>query len=97
MIFNKPYINAKPILLSIFIGLFYSCEEEVSLAFSEINILEEKNTVVEINIPYAEGQGLVSANINSELLEFTNTVLNNDSDEVVLDTFDKGIEQFSIS
>ena len=97
MIFNKFYINTKTIFLAFLISLFYSCEEEVKLVFSEMNLLEEKKTVVEINIPYAEGQELVSANINAELLEFTNSVLNNDPEEVLLDTFEKSIDQFNIS
>lgn len=97
MIFNKPYNNRKSFFLVCLIGLFCSCEEEINLAFSEINILEEKEAVVEINIPNAEGQNVISANINSELLEFTNNALNIDSDSNSGSTFEKGIEQFNSS
>ena len=97
MIFNKTYINSKTIFLALLSGLLFCCEEEINLAFSEINILEEKETIVEINIPQAEGQDVVSTKINSELLEFTNNVLNIDSVEMQLDTFEKGIEQFNLS
>ena len=97
MIFKKHCISRKRIFLVFLISLIYSCEEEVNLAFSEINILEEEKTIVEINIPNAEGQDLVSEKINSALLEFTNNVLNIDSEETLLDTFEEGIEQFNIS
>ena len=97
MIFNKPYINTKAFFLTLLIGLFCSCEEEITLAFSEINILEEKEAVVEINIPNAEGQDTVSTNINSELLEFTYNVLNIESNNNSQGTFEKGIEQFNSS
>ena len=97
MIFNKPYINTKAFFLTLLISLFCSCEEEIKLAFSEINILEEKEAVVEINIPNAEGQDIVSANINSELLSFTSNALNIESDRNSEGTFEKGIEQFNSS
>ncbi len=97
MIFNKPYISKKSFFLALLIGLFCSCEEELSLAFSEINILEEKEAVVEINIPNAEGQDGVSDKINLELVAFTNNALNIDSVENNLDTYEKGVEQFNLS
>ena len=97
MIFNKPYINTKALFLALLIGSFCSCEEEINLVFSEINILEEKEAVVEINIPNAEGQDIVSANINSELLSFTTNALNIESDSNSEETFEKGIEQFNSS
>ncbi len=97
MIFNKTYINSKTIFLALLSGLLFCCEEEINLVFSEINILEEKETIVEINIPQAEGQDVVSNKINSELLEFTNNALNIDSVQGRLDSFEKGIEQFNLS
>lgn len=97
MLFNIPYKRLKTIGFVLSISLFLSCEEEVNLAFSEINILEEKDAIVEINIPKAEGQDEVSANINSDLLEFTNNALNIESDGNPGITIEKGIEQFNSS
>ena len=97
MIFNKPYIKTKAFFLTLLIGLFCSCEEEINLAFSEINILEEKEVTVEINIPNAEGQDVISTNINSQLREFTNNALNIESDLNSESALEKGIEQFNSS
>jgi hypothetical protein len=97
MIFNKTHISSKLFLLILLAGLMFCCEEEINLVFSEINILEEKEAVVEINIPQAESQDIVSSRINSELMEFTNNALNIDSVQGQLDSFEKGIEQFNLS
>ena len=97
MINNTPIKRLKTIVFILTIGLFFSCEEEVNLAFSEINILEEEETSVEINIPIAEGDEMISKNINSALESFTNNALNIDSSNDVQDTFEESISQFNTS
>lgn len=97
MIYIKKYNHSYPIFFILLASILFSCEEESNLAFSEINILEEKEAIVEINIPQAMGGDLVSSRINSELIEFTNNALNIDSVDKKLDTFDKGIEEFNLS
>lgn len=97
MLYNTTYKRLKTIAVALTIGLFLSCEEEVNLAFSEINVLEEKDATVEINIPKAEGDYAISKSINSVLEHFTNNALNIDSSNDVQDTFDKSIEQFNSS
>lgn len=97
MISLKLHITLKHVVLILLAGLFLSCEEEINLTFSEINILEEQGSVVEINIPQAEGQDMVSTRINYELVEFTTHAMNIDSVDTSLDTFEKGIEQFNLS
>ena len=97
MLNNTPIKRLKTIVFILTIGLFFSCEEEVNLAFSEINILEEEETSVEINIPIAEGDEMISKNINSALESFTNNALNIDSSNDVQDTFEESISQFNTS
>ncbi len=97
MLNNIPYKRLKTIVFILSISLFFSCEEEVNLVFSEINILEEKETTVEINIPRAEGNDAISKSINLALEDFINKALNIDSSNDVQDTFDKSIEQFNAS
>ena len=97
MLDNITYKRFKTVVLSLTISLFFSCEEEINLAFSEINILEEKDAVVEINIPNAEGDDVISKSINSVLQGFTNNALNIDSSNDTQDSFEKSIEQFNSS
>ena len=97
MLNNTSYKRLKTVVFILTISLFFSCEEEVNLAFSEINLLEEKETSVEINIPNAEGNTLISKNINSALKNFVNTALNIDSSNDVEDTFEESIAQFNSS
>ena len=42
-----------------------ACEEEAQISFSETNILHEESSVVEINIPKAEGQSEIAKNIQA--------------------------------
>ena len=51
--------------LVVFLLLFLAkaCEEEVDLNFSETNILHEESSIVEINIPKAEGKSEIAKNI----------------------------------
>ncbi|MBT8394869.1 MAG: DUF4163 domain-containing protein [Flavobacteriaceae bacterium] len=97
MLDNITYKRLKTIVLSLTISLFFSCEEEVNLAFSEINILEEKDAVVEINIPKAEGDDAICSSINSILGAYTNNALNIDSGNNVKGTFEETIAQFNSS
>jgi len=87
----------KSTFFAITICLLISCEEEVKMAFSEINILEEQETAIEINIPKAEGDNVISTSINSELEDYTNNALNIDSSNDTQDSFEKSIEQFNKS
>jgi hypothetical protein len=95
MLFSTPYTRLRTIGFILTIGIFFSCEKEVNLAFSEINILEEKDVTVEINIPKAEGNDAISKSINSTLEDFTNNTLNTDSNNDVKDSFEESITQFN--
>lgn len=54
------------ISICFFLTLF-NCKEEQKIMFSDINITTENNTVVEVNIPEANGNKTVSDQINAEI------------------------------
>lgn len=97
MLNNIPYKRFKFIVFTMILVLFTSCEEETDLAFSEINILEEKDAVVEINIPKAEGKNDIVNNINTSIEDFTNNALNIDSSNEAKNSLEESIAQFNIS
>ena len=47
--------------------LLTSCDQEVSITFTEVNKISEKNALVEINIPSAEGESPLSKSFNNTL------------------------------
>lgn len=59
--------------------LFFSCEDDVGIVFSENNILVEKDVMVEINIPKAEGDKIICDKINTSIDSFVIRALNIDS------------------
>ena len=58
-------INA--LLIMCFFTLFFSCKDDVNTTFEDINITTENNSIVEVNIPKAIGNQVVSSVINSEI------------------------------
>jgi len=75
--FNKlPFKMQKSFYVFLIICCCFSCKEEVTLNFSEINIVDEDETTVEINIPNAEGKTEAAKQINTSLSHFVNTALN---------------------
>ena len=97
MLNNIPYRKFKILVSTFIICLFYSCEEENKIAFSEINILEENATVVEINIPKAEGSDVICKRINFALTSFVNNTLRIDSNQRINDSLQNNIRQFNDS
>ena len=63
----------------IFTSLFFSCNDEATLSFAEISIIDEDETTIEINIPEAEGKTEAAKQINKTLTHFVNTALNIDA------------------
>ncbi|WP_299884487.1 DUF4163 domain-containing protein [uncultured Lacinutrix sp.] len=59
--------------------LCFSCKDEVTLNFSETSIISEDETIIEINIPKAEGKTDAAKQINTTLTNFVNTALNVDA------------------
>ncbi|WP_452224849.1 PdaC/SigV domain-containing protein [Lacinutrix chionoecetis] len=62
--------------LTLFLGCFFSCKDEVILDFAETNIVDEGETIIEINIPKAKGSSEAAKQINTTLNHFVNTALN---------------------
>jgi len=56
--------------------LFFACKEDSTLIFSEVNITTDNNTLVEVNIPKAFGDSVISNNINSEISKLIISRLN---------------------
>lgn len=75
----------------------YSCKEEVVLNFSETNILVENETVVEINIPKADGETTTSKSINNTLEKFVNNALTIDAAKTAKASVKENITAFSES
>ena len=75
----------------------YSCKDEVVLNFSETNILVENETVVEINIPKADGKTTTSKNINAILEGFVNDALTVDASKTAKASLKENITAFSES
>ncbi len=78
----------KKIVITILIlFVVFSCKKEVELTFTEINSEYNEDTVIEINIPKAEGNNGVSNAINSTIENDIIKTLNfseNDSEEPTL-------------
>lgn len=74
--------------------LIFSCQEEQKLSFTEINTLHDNSAIVEINIPKAQGNTILSKAINSTLEKHIANILNfseEDSDTIQLS---EAIKQF---
>jgi hypothetical protein len=65
--------------LVLFTSLYFCCNDDVSLNFSELTIIDEDETTIEINIPKAEGKTEAAKQINTTLNLFVNTALNIDA------------------
>ncbi|MEJ6792429.1 MAG: DUF4163 domain-containing protein [Lacinutrix sp.] len=74
----KSYFSRLLIIFSLilFTSLFFSCKDDVALDFSEISIIEQQETTIEINIPKAEGKTETAKKINNSLSQFVNKSLN---------------------
>ncbi|WP_194767009.1 DUF3298 and DUF4163 domain-containing protein [Tamlana sp. I1] len=53
------------LLLVFSLVLYFSCEKEFNVVFSEIQISSQNDDIVQINIPIAEGNNTISNKINS--------------------------------
>lgn len=71
-----------------------SCNEEIKLSFVEENILQNDNAIVEINIPRAEGEDLVSKLINAKIDNHIANILNFSEDQSETLTRDEAIQKF---
>jgi len=78
--FNNSYSSFLKTLTFIIITTFiFSCKDEVVLDFSETSIIDEDETIIEINIPVAKGETEAAKQVNSALTYFVNDALNIES------------------
>lgn len=75
----------------------YSCKEETTLSFASTTIITNNETVVEVNIPKAEGNIEAAKAINTTLENFTNKALNVDSANTLKPTIEENITTFNTS
>lgn len=82
-------------LLILFI-VFSSCQKEsATLSFSEVNILKEAITTIEINMPKAKGNNKAVKKINSTLNEFVCHALHIDASIEKKETLNESIQGFN--
>lgn len=75
-----------------------SCKKEsASLQFTEINIVNEGQTIIEINIPKAQGNSQVSEKINASINDFVCHALHLDASKEKQSTIKASIEAFNTS
>lgn len=89
-------IRNKFILIIFCFILFNSCEEELKLAFVEVNITTENNDSVEINIPEAIGDMTIAEAINSEINHTVMSALHiGDSENISAKSVEESIDAFN--
>lgn len=81
MVNNSPFMK---IFVLLFLALIatISCNQEGDLTFSESNFKMDENAIIEINIPYAEGNNSVSESINSAIENFIVNTINISEDSL---------------
>lgn len=72
-----------------------SCQKKAPLTFSETLITKDKETLVEVVIPKANGTSKIAKNINNTLTTFACDVLNIDSAKSKKETIEASAEAFN--
>lgn len=65
----------KYLLISCFFHVFFACEKDSKITFSETNLTSEKNRIVEVNIPLANKNNDVAKSINLAIEDYVVTAL----------------------
>lgn len=93
--FNKisSFLNKASVLFIISI-LLISCDKDVKIEFSEINIESTKSTVISINYPKASGTIDVAKRINHTLENYMVNQTNLTEDSVINISIDDAVKQF---
>ncbi len=97
MFSNSIYRKLNQIVFSSILILLFSCEKDINLSFSEINLLVEKDAVVEINIPKIDGSNDVAAKINKGVEDFVKRSLQMDSNDEIPKSLEESIAEFNSS
>ena len=84
----------KKFSIILFVSTCFSCNEDTALNFTEISIIDEDDTTIEINIPKAEGKTETAKQINTTLTHFANTALNVETISATKTSTKESIEDF---
>ncbi len=71
----------KKLLVLVLAFVSFSCLEETQLSFNETNLKSSDNAIVEINVPNADGESLVSKLVNTKIENHIGNALNFSEDE----------------
>lgn len=84
------------ILLIFCFILFNNCKEEETLSFVEVNMTTENNSSVEINIPVAVGDPIISNTINSEITHVVISELHlGETENITSKSIEESIDSFN--
>lgn len=83
------------LIIIVLLVITTSCKDEAILNFSETTYLEEHETLVEINIPKAEGNTTAAKNINNTLTKFACDALHIDSAKEKQESLEQSITAFN--
>lgn len=75
--------------------IFAGCKEDSNISFSEINISSKNNNIVEVNIPRAAGDEVISNIINSKIANRINRSLQLNDSVRSLQSIEDGIAYFN--
>jgi len=81
------------LLILVLIGII-SCVKEVRLTFFETNFTKTENAVIEINIPFAEGNTDVSESINASIENFIVNTINFSEDSFISVSLNEAATKF---
>lgn len=94
--FNTSSFSKSSLLLIITcVFLTMSCQEKTVITFSESLITKDKETLVEVVIPKANGSSKIAKNINNTLTGFACGILNIDSAKNKKETIEASAEAFN--
>lgn len=82
-------------VIYVVIFFVFSCVEDSNIVFSEININTKSNTIVEVNIPKAEGKEAVINNINTAIRNVVSANLQFNSNENTTVPIEQSINTFN--
>lgn len=76
--------------------VLFNCKEEQKTIFIDTNITTKSNSIVEVNIPQFDGQGIVSNQINSEIQNIVISALQiGNQDEITSTSIEESIDSFN--
>ena len=91
---NLSFRFIKTFSLILLTSISISCKDDITLDFSEMAIIDEDETTIEINIPKAEGKTEAAKQINTSLILFVNTALNIEADSNIKTSTEESILDF---